>query len=348
MERPGEIDKPAAWIGAELAADPDRWTRAWSADEIAEISEAADRFLEGGREIGRIEAEDFPLPNVGVVLDDLADQLRDGLGFALFTGLPVADFTVEKACAIFCGIGSHLGSARSQNAHGHVLGHVKDVGADPNDANTRIYQTSARQTFHTDSSDVVALLCLNEAREGGDSLLVSTLTLYNQMMRRDPELAAELFRPVATDRRGEVAAGQKPYFEIPVLNWHDGLLTGIYQRQYIESAQRFDDALRLSRRYVEALDLFDAIANDPQVHLRMRLAPGDMQFVYNHTNLHDRTGFLDWPDPARRRHLLRLWLSLPGDRPLPPVFAERYGSTAVGNRGGIIVEGTELNAPLAP
>lgn len=348
MTRPAHIDRPAAWIGADMATHPDRWQRAWSAREVAEIEAAAEAFLHSGKEIGQITAADFPLPTVTEVLADLREQLKDGIGFALLTGLPVQGYPVDTACAIFCGVGAHIGSARSQNAMGHVLGHVKDLGANPEDANTRIYQTSARQTFHTDSADVVGLLCLAEAMEGGDSLLVSTLTIYNQMMARAPDLAAELFRPVATDRRGEVPPGQKPYFEIPVLNWFAGELTGIYQRQYIESAQRFDDAPRLTDTYLRALDLFDEIANDPAMHLTMRLSPGDMQFVYNHTNLHDRTGFRDWPDPEKRRHLLRLWLSLPEDRPLPEVFAQRYGTVEIGNRGGIIVDGTKLNAPLAP
>ena len=104
----------------------------------------------------------------------------------------------------------------------------------------------------------------------------------------------------------------------------------------------------LTETYVEALDLFDRIAGDPRFHLRMRLRGGDMQFVYNHTNLHDRTGFRDWPDRGRRRHLLRLWLALPGDRPLPPVFAERYGSIKIGDRGGIMTRETRLNVPMAP
>lgn len=348
MTRPDYIDRPAAWLGADMAAHPDRWRRSWSASEISEIEAAAEAVLASGIEIGQLTAQEFPLPTVGPILSDLRDQLRRGIGFALFTGLPVTDYPLEKACAIFCGVGAHIGSARSQNAMGHVLGHVKDLGADPEDANTRIYQTSARQTFHTDSADVVGLLCLAEAMEGGDSLLVSTLTLYNRMMAEDPDLAAALFEPIATDRRGEVPPGQKPFFEIPVFNWFAGELTGMYQRQYIESAQRFDDAPRLTDRHIAALDLLDSIANDPQVHLKMRLAPGDMQFVYNHTNLHDRTGFRDWPDPSRRRHLLRLWLSLPDDRPLPKVFAQRYGTVEIGNRGGIIVEGTRLNAPLTP
>jgi hypothetical protein len=210
----------------------------------------------------------------------------------------------------------------------------------------RIYQTSERQTFHTDSSDVVGLLCIREAMEGGDSLLVSTATIYNAMLARRPDLVALLFDPIATDRRGEVPENEKPYLEIPVLNWHAGFLTGFYQRQYIDSAQRFPDAMRLTPAHVEALDLFDALANDPTLHFGMRLQPGDMQFVHNHALLHDRTGFRDWPDVSQKRHLLRLWLSMEGDRPLPDCFRQRYGSIEIGNRGGIIVKGTSLNVPL--
>ena len=124
-------------------------------------------------------------------------------------------------------------------------------------------------------------------------------------------------------------------------------LTAIYQRQYIDSAQRLDGAPRLSPQKIEALDLFDDLANDPALNLDMEFRPGDMQFVHNHTLLHDRTGFEDWPDQDKRRHLLRLWLAVPGARPLPAVFAQRYGKVDIGDRGGIIVPGTvSLNAPL--
>jgi hypothetical protein len=272
--------------------------------------------------------------------------MRSGSGVEVIRGLPMERYDQRMAATIFCGIGAHVGTARSQNAAGHVLGHVRNVGADPSDPNTRIYQTAARQTFHTDSADVVGLICLRNAKEGGDSLLVSAETIYNRMRATRPDLLALLFDPIATDRRGEVPEGMKPWMEIPPLCWHDGKLTVFYQRQYIDSAQRFDGAMRLTAAHVEALDLFDALANDPELNVRMRLEPGDMQFVYNHAQLHDRTGFQDWAEPDRRRHLLRLWLSLPGDRELPPCFAERYGTIEVGNRGGIIVPGTTLNAPL--
>ena len=329
-----------------MAGSPEKWHQSLSADEVAELIAAARAFLAEGREIGQMRACDFPLPQLAAKLSDLQQDLRDGCGVRVITGLPVENLSRAEAAAVFCGIGSHLGSARSQNAQGHILGHVRDVGADPNDANTRIYQTHERQTFHTDSADVVGLLCLKTARKGGRSLLVSAETIFNRMLETAPDLVGSLFEPVATDRRGEVPDGEDPWFEIPVLNWHAGKLTVIYQRQYIESAQRFEHAPKLTMTQRKALDMFDILANDPELHFAMDLAPGDMQFVYNHSQLHDRTAFVDWPEPENRRHLLRLWLSLPGDRELPPVFKQRYGALDVGNRGGIIVPGAALNAPL--
>jgi len=343
---PGPIAIASAWRGEDMAARERVWLRHLTGDEIAELESAATTYLREHGDIGALSRDKFPLPRFGAHLAALKDTLIAGTGFEVLRGLPVATYSQEMAAAIFCGIGAHLGSARSQNAMGHILGHVRDIGADANNPNTRIYQTAQRQTFHTDSTDVVGLLCIREAMDGGKSLLVSTSAIYNEMLRQRPDLLALLFEPIATDRRGEVPEGQKPYFEIPVLNWHEGYLTGIYQRQYVDSAQRFADAPRLTGAHVAALDMFDALANDPKLHLGMQLQPGDMQFVYNHALLHDRTAFRDWPDARQKRHLLRLWLSVPGDRPLPDCFKQRYGSIEVGRRGGIVTKGTKLNVPL--
>lgn len=343
---PEEFTGSSAWVGRDLAADPGQWRITLSSDQIADLEQAACAFLDLGVDIGEITAETFPLGPFTDHLRALREKLIHGIGVEVLRGLPVAGYSQKYAAAIFCGVGAHLGLARSQNAAGHVLGHVRDVGANPSDTDTRIYQTNARQTFHTDSADVVGLLCLRDAKDGGDSLLVSAEAIYNRMRATRPDLLALLFEPIATDRRGEVPEGEKPYMEIPVLNWHAGHLTVFYQRQYIDSAQRFDSAMRLTPLHAEALDMFDSLANDPELHVKMRLQPGDMQFVYNHTQLHDRTGFTDWPEPEKRRHLLRLWLSVKGDRPLPECFKQRYGSIEVGNRGGIITAGTQLHAPL--
>jgi hypothetical protein len=334
---PERLDVPIAWVGADISRVPGQWRWTLSTAELAELEVAARTFLAEVGDLTLLRPRNFPLPSLEAKLAALRETLIHGIGFEVIRGVPVDRLGEELSSALFVGIGAHLGRARSQNAAGHLLGHVRDTGANGRDPNTRIYQTSERQTFHTDSADVVGLLCLNEARQGGDSLLVSAVTMYNEMRRERPELLALLFEEIATDRRGEVPAGGKPYFTIPVFNWHAGFLTVIYQRQYIDSAQRFADAPRLTARHVEALDCFDRLANDSRLNFSMRLEPGDMQFVYNHSLLHDRTGFTDWPEPERKRHMLRLWLSIAGDRPLPECFAQRYGSIEIGNRGGVDV-----------
>ena len=335
-----------AWLGSELQKKPDLWESHLSLKFISDIEQAANYFLSLDIDLSEINRDSFPLKVFDGYLSELALKLLDGIGFEVIKGLPVKRYSPEMIATIFFGIGAHLGDARSQNADGHLLGHVRDIGANSNDQNTRIYQTSQRQTFHTDSADVVGLICINDAKKGGDSLLVSAVTIFNHMVELRPDLIEYLFDPIATDRRGEVPTGELPYLTIPPLSLEDNLLTVFYQRQYIDSAQRFDDAMKLSKRHVEALDLFDTLANDPALHLSMRLRPGDMQFVYNHAFLHDRTGFVDWAEPNKKRHLLRLWLSMPNDRKLPESFKQRYGSIEVGNRGGIITQKTKLQVPL--
>jgi hypothetical protein len=346
FELPPEQTGAAAWYGPDVSRRSD-WLMPLAAAEVAEVEAATRALVARNADIAAITARDFPLPTLGAKLRArVDDEVLNGRGFLLVRGLPVERWSMAESATAFFGLGAHLGSARSQNGKGHVLGHVQDLGLDVKDPNVRIYQTHERQTYHTDSCDIVGLLCLKTAKSGGLSALVSSTTIFNEMRRQRPDLLQLLFQPLATDRRGEVPEGQKPYFEIPVFNWHKGYLTAIYQRQYIDSAQRFADAPRLSPQQVEALDMFDRLANDPKLNLFMEFKPGDVQLVHNHTMLHDRTGFEDWPEPERRRHLLRLWLAADGGRPLPEIFAQRYGTVTVGDRGGIIVRGTKLHAPL--
>ena len=273
MSLPGTITGPIAWTGREMMAAPERWTYRLSDADVAEIENAATAFIDSGRPLGLITRDLFPLPNFGVWLENLRENLIHGIGFQLITGLPVETYSGDMRATIFCGIGSHIGRARSQNAAGHLLGHVRDVGADINDPNTRIYQTTSRQSFHTDSCDVVGLLCIREAMSGGDSMLASSMTAYNEILKRRPELAPHLFLPVATDRRGEVPENEDPFFTIPVYSWHRNFLTCIYQRNYIDSAQRFETAPRLSAQQLEALDLLDDIVNEPDMHCLLYTSP---------------------------------------------------------------------------
>ena len=345
---PERIAGASAWYGPDLLARGG-WTLTLGPPDLAEIEAAVQPWLPETMDMVQISAAGFPLPSLAPRLNSVLQDLLHGRGFTLLRGLPVAEWGLRKSAIAFFGLGAHLGTARSQNAQGHLLGHVRDLGLRSDDPQVRIYQTAERQTFHTDSADLVGLLCLQTARLGGLSALVSSVTLYNELRRRRPDLAPWLFQPVATDRRGEVPPGCQPWFEIPVFNWFAGALSAIYQRQYIQSALRFaGQAPMLGAAHREALDLLDALTDDPALHLMMALAPGDIQFVHNHSLLHDRTAFTDWPEPERRRHLLRLWLAPAGARPLPPVYAQRYGSVQRGARGGVMLTSTVPHAPLQP
>jgi hypothetical protein len=343
---PPEIHGPSAWYGPALDAHRN-WIEHLSEAEIAEIEAASTRVIarlvNPERDLVALRRQDFSLPTLGPRLERMLVELLTGRGFVLIRGLPVRHWSRLQTAVAFFGLGTHWGNARSQNAAGHVLGHVKDLG-DPQAP--RLYKTNKRQGYHTDSCDIVALLCLHTAKDGGLSSLVSSVTLFNEIRRRRPDLLPCLFDPIETDRRGEVPEGQKPYFSIPVFNWYAGHLSAIYQRKYIDEARRLPGVPPYTPQQEEALDLLDRLVDDPALHLRMEFLPGDVQLVHNHTLLHDRTAFEDWPEPERKRHLLRLWLAPPTARPLPAVFAERFGSVTPGERGGIVVAGTRLIAPL--
>lgn len=339
---PPKVEDRSAWY----AMDQTDWVERISADQISEVEKAVREVEQAGVEIGKISAEDTPLPTLGPRLREILDEVLNGRGFVLIKRLPVERWTRRQSATAFLIIGAQLGNLRMQNAAGHLLGHVRDLGRSSDDPNTRIYQTRERQTFHTDSCDVVGLLCLQAAKSGGLSSLVSSTTIFNEMRRRRPDLLKVLMEPIETDRRGEVPEGDKPYFNIPVFNYHNGLISAIYQRQYIESARRFPGVAPLTPLQIEALNIFDELANDPKLNLMMELQPGDIQLVHNHTILHDRTAFEDYAEPERKRHLLRLWLAPPNARPLPEVYAERFGSITPGDRGGVVVPGSKPSIPF--
>lgn len=346
------VSGPSVW-DARLGDAPDAWRRTLSEADVAALGAAADAVLAASPDLARgrlsLAAIDAGAVTLAPAIRDSArmlvvDDLLGGRGFAVVRGVPVAAWGDAKAAAAFGVLCRAMGSLRPQNAAGHVVGHVTDLGLSSTDPRVRVYQTRERQTFHTDSADVVALLCLRTAAAGGESFLVSAGALWNALREREPALLPLLTEPLATDRRGEVPPGARPYFCIPPFTFDAaGAVNVCYQRQYVDSAQRFPDAPRLTPVHVAALDALDAAANDPALHVRMVLEPGDAQFIHNHALLHDRAAFVD--DATHTRHLLRAWVAPPAGRALPAVFAERYGSVAPGDRGGVLGLGVP---PVAP
>jgi hypothetical protein len=344
------VDGPAVWIGSDMRTREAEWTYRLSPAEVDEIENATREVRARGLDIAAIRRVDFPLPTLGPVLDRLRGEVLNGRGFVLLRGMPVEGRPIEESATAYWGVGTYFGSARSQNAKGHLLGHVYDLGQglSATNPNLRSYATAEGQNFHIDRCDVVALLCLRRAKSGGLSAIVSSMMVHNVMAARRPDLLERLYQPLPVDRRGEVPPGKPPFYNAPVFNEHAGLLSVLYSRLHIGSAQRFPEARRLTDEDLEALAMLVELASDPELRLDMTFMPGDIQFLHNRTILHGRSAYEDWPEVERRRHLLRLWLAPPDARPLPPVFAEAYGHLTVGDRGGIICEGTKLHVPLTP
>lgn len=261
------------------------------------------------------------------------------------TGVPVERWSREESVTAYWGMGLRWGRAVSNNAAGHLVGHIKDIGHDPLDPSTRLFATRAAQPFHNDAADVVGLLCLTLGESGGLSSWTSSVSVYNAVLAARPDLARLLTQPWVWDRKGEVPPGKPPTFAMPVFNHHAGHLSVNWSSNYFLAAQRHPGVPALTPAHLEAIALVDALAASDALRLDAMLAPGDVQLLSNHTVFHARSAFTD--SPERKRHLLRLWLAPEDDRPLPEAYREILGgSVEVGRRGGIVVEGTRLHVPL--
>jgi len=341
------IEGPQAWYGRDLAGREAEWLHVWSAEETAEIEAAVHDADRRGLEILEIDKADFPLEKAAERLAAMKEAVLRGRGFYLLRGLNIEGMALRQAAIAFWGIGAHLGRPCSQNGKGHVLGHVKNLGLDYNDPMTRGYQTSARLPYHTDSSDIVGLLCWRPSKAGGLSSIVSSTTVYNEALKRRPDLMETLTSPFYRTRWGEVPEGKAPWAALPVFMHHEGKVVSHYVRSAIRKGQLMAETPRLTDAQTEALDLIDAIAGEDGVHLDMDFRPGDMQFVCNHFTWHSRTAFEDFEEPERRRHLLRLWLACADGPALPHWMTDAYeGKTADGRPNGIQVPGVPLIAPL--
>lgn len=303
------IADPAAWLGPRLRDDP-AWIHRLSAAEVADLDAALAAARAAGRTVATLRREDFPLGPLAEAVHGWARELDRGRGFVLVRGLPVERWGADDAALAYYGLGLHLGEPVSQNANGDLLGHVRDENLpDADHPSVRLYRTRKRQDFHTDGADVIGLLCLRTARRGGTSRIVSSLTVFNEVLRRRPDLVEVLFEPFWFDRNDEQRSGEPPAFPLPICSLWDGRLRTFYIGWYIRNAQRHPEVPRLSDAQRAALELIEAIANDPAYHLDMTFEPGDIQWLKNAVTLHAREAYEDWAEPDRKRHLLRLWLT---------------------------------------
>lgn len=308
------VSGPAAWKGSELARD-DSWLYRLSSHAVAELDAALHAAERSRLSLFEITRAHFPLPGLGHELRKISEELESGRGFVQIKGLPIERYTLQQAKIIYWGVGTHLGKAVSQNAKGDLLGDVRDEGLDIRAARVRGYQTRTASPFHVDETDVVGLLCWRPAKTGGASLIVSSMTLYNELLRRYPCYVGVLYSRFNYDWRGEQPQGRPPIYRWPVFEYYDGRLSCRYSRRMIEFAQQTTGVM-LSKVEKEAFDIMDGLIDE--LRLNINFEPGDMQFLNNYVILHSRTCFEDYTEPDRKRHLLRLWLAVPNGRPLSP------------------------------
>ena len=301
------IDHPSAWLGSAIDYRREG-LHTLTAPEIEEI-DAALRHLraQGDRDIPEVTAERFPLPTLGAVFRDLRHRLRDGLGFVLLRGLPRERYDLDDMARIYLGIGSHIGRIVPQSWRGELLGNVIDVS--DVEAEPRGYQSGGAQRFHTDTCDIVSLLCVRAAKAGGVSRIASAAAIHNRLLQTRPDLLAALYGPYPCRRMprdASLGSGVLMKQVVPFSTASGGFTCNLdtsYQRRAIASGEA-----TLTAMQQEALDAIEALASSPEFHLDMSIAEGDIQFLNNRVVLHGRTHFDNWPEIARRRHMLRLWL----------------------------------------
>ncbi|CEL05475.1 hypothetical protein BJX68DRAFT_222114 [Aspergillus pseudodeflectus] len=347
-EFPKQISGPTLWKAEDYRDAPEKWTHRFTAEEVAELSATADAFLASKTPLTGISKSNFPLPKLSATLTALREDLLNGKGFILFKGFPAQEWGNHKSAVAYMGLGTYLGYFVSQNSRGHVLGHVKDLGEDPTKIDSvRIYRTNARQFFHADDCDIVGLLCVHRALEGGESDIVSSHHVYNTLAAERPDVLKTLTDPIwYFDRKGETSKGQEEYIRTSVVYLERGENARVYTKwdpYYVRSLTRFSDAgliPPLSPAQLEALQVLEETCQ--RLSLHMILEVGDIQFVSNSHVLHARTAYKDYAPPAPRRHLMRLWLATPeneGGWRLP------FWDSNEKKRGGVQVDDT---APVAP
>ena len=332
VEKHHEIIAPFAWKGAELEKSSG-WIRRFSVDELAEIDAALRAVQRRGLEWQDVTREDFPLPKFSRELAKTAQELETGRGIVLLRGLPLA-YTADELRLVYWGIGAHLGTAVSQGGRGELLGIVEDEGRSVEKTKIRGSKTARQLPFHGDRCDVVGLLCVRKARSGGVSRIVSAAQIHNEVLRRRPDLIDVFYADWYNSRQGDERPGEARAYPKPIFGFRDGHFTGMFSPAYIKFAQDYPEVPRLTSSQNEALDLYGDLSEE--LALNMEFEPGDIQLLNNHLTYHARTRYDDFDEKEKKRLLLRLWLAVPGSRPLPRGYELLFGSIEAGAvRGGV-------------
>lgn len=334
---PGQpVVDPAGWDPDELR-DVDRWSYYFTDSDRREIFSAIKHVTNHGISIANVCRENFPLEGLASLLEDSRLELAEGRGVVRWRDYPVDSLSREHAIIGYLGLSSYLGTIEPQNKNGHLIGHVKNFRNEATVDDQRGYQSYIGSSFHVDSTDLVGLLCLHEARSGGESRLASSVTIYNRLLAERPDLVEALMMDFYKTRYGEEMTGEAPFYKSPMISFSDGYFSALGYSTGFDAAQGLPGVPSMTAKQIEVKPVYLRIVEECSLDMPFR--KGDIQFLNNNVTVHARHGFSDWPELNRRRHLLRIWLNDRTCRPLPETRLERRNRAAH-------IKGVEFSVPL--
>ena len=341
------LSGPSAWTGAQIK-DSSRWIREFPREGVAALDDALAAVKKAGLGWSQVTRQNFPLRGLDGLVADIADELENGVGILKLRGFPVDRYDEDDLRTVYFGFGAHVGTPVFQNRTGELMRAIRDEGAhvgrtygQTRDQSGGTFLSSYARTltngglrFHTDRTDVVTLLCVRQASAGGVSKIASTPAIHNAMLARRPDLLEELFQDYWRSRFGEEGTTKETAYPLPIFGLRDGKFTSHYSLTFIEAAQMAPGVPPLTDRQKEAIDVLMATAEE--LCFEMTLEPGDLQLINSHVTYHGRTPFEDDFAAGRSRLLLRLWLTMGNNRPLPAGHEILWQNIEAGQpRGGI-------------
>lgn len=327
------INDASVWLGKQLPKRNDWLIQLDSESNESLLTFARDLESVPLDDIGPDAAAGMPIAST---LKSIQHSLEHESGATLVRGFPSDQLDESLAKKLFFSLSQVIGTAVSQSATGERVFDVRDAGFRDHDPRARGPNTKKKLSFHTDRCDVIAFMCLNQAKSGGENYLVSSTAIYNEFVKSHPELLEALLKPFYYQRHNVDRGNELAYCRQPVFSFCEGRFACSFLRVLIDRAYSSGEIEPMTDLQQRALDKLEEIAERHDMQHRFFLQPGDMLFLNNWTTLHRRTEFVDHDDPARKRHLLRIWLSVPNSRPIDPLFEDNFGATGAGAiRGGM-------------
>ncbi len=265
-----------------------------------------------------LKPDDFALDAARAFMREVRRTIDEGPGFAIVDRLPVERWSDDAARAVWWLLASLVARPVAQKWDGTSIYDVTDLGRPPGNG-VRPDVTNVEQNFHTDNSynnvppHYVGLMCVRTAMEGGVSGIVSFATAHEEMRRRHPDLLSRLYQPFYFDRQREHAPDDVMTTFHPMLEDKDGRLVARLSHFQVKNGHKIA-GVEIDADGAAALEAFEAILNEPGMSARFQFQPGQMQLIDNRALGHKRTAFRDWPEPERKRLLVRLWLRDSGSR----------------------------------